>query len=558
MKSNVLKFENNFERRMALAKARREDGDYIGALLVLKAIISEGNFPVEAYSEMARIYMDIDMIHYASEYWFKFLNVCPARDKALAYHGLGTCYYLTDYIRLAGYYYEKQLDKEPDSVYDYTEEMLDCLELITEAEKPSFHVCHPEDKIPSEVLIDRAEKYLFDADGEAAVDLLQRVKAGDENYIGARLRMVAAMLIHGKKQEGEDILKDLTDSYPNDKLPLINLVCYFADEGRREDFLNYMPRLSNFKFDDFGECYKLAVAYVKMGDDAAAEKLITSALISDPWAVSGIYLNGVIKYNLGKLEEAEKAFFKIYAMTGNPVAEFYQKLAREALSEDQRPRLSTEMIFPPAVLDDWGKRITAITTGVTAVNGKNADEALKLCDLIYSFPNAMQKEMPEALIRTKIVKIKKYFTDILLYPDISDEVKSRIITALILAGYDGKVGVVFSGMYQKVLLIPLEGVALNRKEGIVKRAYAKAFSKLCQVSNSSRKPLHQAAMFVKEKLCKNGAIGRLNDADALAAALIVLGKYPLSGNKDLLAGLMQTDKKKINSVLRIINKDDDC
>ena len=61
-----------------------------------------------------------------------------------------------------------------------------------------------------------------------------------------------------------------------------------------------------------------------------------------------------------------------------------------------------------------------------------------------------------------------------------------------------------------------------------------------------------------EKLCKNGAIGRLNDADALAAALIVLGKYPLSGNKDLLAGLMQTDKKKINSVLRIINKDDDC
>lgn len=559
----VIKIEDYPDRLFSLAEKRFEGGDFVGALSSLDSIKSynKNGFKLTANASLykdvilltAKVYMETDMIHYALEYWFRFLSICDYADKPLAYHGLGTCYYLIENLRLAGYYYDKQLELDPTTPYDYTDEMLECMEALTQTQTPEFNICYPLEKATSDYLIDKAEAKIFDDSWEDGVNLLNYVKKDDANYVGAKLRQAGFYLVHDKEDQAKDLLNRLIDEFPDDKLPYINNLCYLADIGQREEFLALFERFDKFKFDDFSECYKLAQAFSKMGLDELSLEYINKAIAKDPYSVSALFLRGATEYNLKMFDKAESTFILVHILTKNPIAEFYIDLSSCTKIDDEPPRLGTEIALPKYALKAWADEAMDFILKKMPVTQETLPRALRTCNWLYSFQNSLQMQLPEPLITSGNQKIKEYFKDLLLYPDVSDQVKAEIIRAFILCDYDFRTPACFDGVYTRVLIRPFT-VKLTKKS-VFKKAYAKAFSSFVAFVGAKNLSILKAAEDLYNKTTETGAISRLSDVNGLAAAIIYLAKTIIGEQKDLIASLCGTDKKTLNQTLKIIRTD---
>ena len=562
-RAKIVKIADYPTRLLALAKKRFESGDFVGALSSLDSIkgYKGDGFKLKDHPDMnkevilltAKVYMQTDMVHYALEYWFKYLSICNLDERPFAYHGLGTGYYLIDNLRLAGYYYDKQLELDPPTPYDYTEEMLACMDELTQVQKPSFNICYPLEKASSDYLIDKAERKIFEDEWQEGLSLLDYVKKDDENYIGAQLRRVGFYLVHDDEEQAKTLLNRLIDEFPEDKLPYINNLCYLADIGKREEFLKAFETFDRFEFDEFGECYKLAQAFSKMGLDDLAYTYVNKAIAEDNYSVSALFLRGATEYNLKMLDKAERTFSLIYTLTKNPVIDFYVELVNCTKEGDDAPRIGTDIALPKYALKVWADEAMSIILKTTPVTQATLPHILRTCKWLYSYPNSLQMQLPAPLITSGNQKIKEYFKELLLYHDVSDQVKAEIIRAFILCDYNFRTPACFDGVFTRISLKPFP-IKLTKKS-VFKKAYAKAFSSFVAFVGARNSTIVKTAEDLYNKTTETGAISRLSDENALAGAMIYLAKTIIGDQKELICALVGTDKKALNHTLKIIRTD---
>jgi hypothetical protein len=189
----------------------------------------------------------------------------------------------------------------------------------------------------------------------------------------------------------------------------------------------------------------------------------------------------------------------------------------------------------------------------TPVTQETLPRVFRACKWLYSYPNSLQLQLPEPLITSGNQKVKDYFKDLLLYPDISDQVKAEIIRAFILCDYNFRCSAVFDGVYTRIALKPFS-VKLTKKS-VFKKAYAKAFSSFVAFVGAKNTSICRAAEDLYYKTTETGAISRLTDVNALAAAMIYHAKTIIGEQKELICALCSTDKKALNQTLKIIRTD---
>ncbi len=556
-KSNLIKIKDYADRSYNLAISRRRKGDFLSALTILKGLAKKGG-NADVYADVARVYLDMDMIPQSAGYWFKYLNSCSKSSRALAYHGLGTCFYLAGRYELAGYYYEKQLELAEDTEFEYMETLYDYYEELSEmSSAPDFHIAYPPEKMNADDVIAEAERFIFEGRNEDAVATLEQVKEDSEAYIGAQLRIAAYWLFENDNEKAENILNGLIDRFPDDDLVKINMICYLAAEGKKEQSLAIFKTFDDAKITDFAQSFKLATAFYDMGEDKISQKYAKLALEQDAYSPSALYLYALTKYNLNEFDEASEIFYKVYKLIGDPVAKFMGRLADDGVEPELFERLSYERRLPNFAMEDWVKNVTQIVTGTISVKKENLPLIFEMCDWVFSFPTAMQSKLAEVLIGSKNAKIRDYFLDVLLSQTVYDTTKSAIITALMNAGCKNKIGVVSSFLYKKINLPSLDDFSSTGKEKVLKRAYSLSFGKLCLNFKRSLSPLKDAAYYFLETLNKNGNVKKLNDENALAGALVCYADI-LTLKKKQIAELFSTTTRKINEQLKLLNDDETC
>ena len=162
-------------------------------------------------------------------------------------------------------------------------------------------------------------------------------------------------------------------------------------------------------------------------------------------------------------------------------------------------------------------------------------------------------QLPAPLITSGNQKVKEYFKELLLYHDVSDQVKAEIIRAFILCDYNFRTPACFDGVFTRISLKPFP-IKLTKKS-VFKKAYAKAFSSFVAFVGARNSTIVKTAEDLYNKTTETGAISRLSDENALAGAMIYLAKTIIGDQKELICALVGTDKKALNQTLKIIRTD---
>ncbi len=556
-KNNVIQISDFTRKQIDLAAKRYEEGDYIGALNVANYVVKKER-RYEAYRVLAKVYMDIYLVRLAAGCWFKFLDTCPVKDRPEAYNGLGACFYLMDNYHLAGYYYDLQLTLAPDAEYDYLDEKLDYFETLSEPYRPEFYISYPLEKVPTDKRIELAEDTLYEKGKSPTVKYLKSIPKEDQNYVGAQLRLSAHYIILNKPESAKKVLNGLIRAFPEDPLPVINKFVLLAGMGNVEEALTVYDSLNKFDLHEFHQCNKIAVTCMEINKEEFAIDYALRAIEEEPYSVSTLFLLGAANFNLAKYDEALKYFTIVYQITDYEVAAFYLEMA-ENPPENPKP-IGYRMRFPDNVAMKKINKVFAYLKKMPAITSRNLPQILKLCDWLYSFDNEMQKDFAVALLNTRNKKILKYFLDLLLVTEVEDNVKYRIVSELVYLGYDMRISAVYNGVYVKFKLIPFENTAidsewessLEESKDIVKRAYALAFSMMSALIKSDLKKLKISALSVLNKLTKNGNIDKIEDIKPLAACIVVLSDNTYARELGILAGYFGTEKRKINTILKLI------
>ncbi len=540
--------------RFELGVARYENEDYIGALNVFKSLYDDDKDDAEVIRQIAKIYMDIDAIKYALSYWIKFLNVCDKEDRAEAYNAIGACFFLLGTLDMAGYYYELFFTYANEEDYDYLEERMDYVEAIKELDKPDFYISHPPKKAPSDKVIETAEEMMAAGNTEEALKLLRSIDKSDENYLGARLRIAANQVLNNRIGFAKRTINGLIEDFPNDPLPWINSFVLLCGTGDRKEALKVLSKLDEFNLSTYQECFKVAASCMDAELYKEAKRYAEKGLADDPYSMAGRFMAGAIEYNLGNITDAEKEFTVFYQLTGSPVGRYYIDICRNCSENTKIKRIDYGMMYPEAEIQKRIEKAIKYCKKMPKITAKNIDAILELADWVYSFRNNIQVDFASALYQTKNEKILDFIADILLSLDVLDDVKFRIISEFLLSDTKSEISVVISGVYAKFKLVPIEDLSLDGDGAIVKRAHARAFSKICGFIKVDGKKLASVAKDVYAALKENDNLIKITDVNALAVAIFVIADKKYEKELDFVSHYFATNKKAIKSTLKLIRE----
>ncbi len=543
------------EKQLNLAVKRREEGDYIGALNILHLLKKSPT--AEIYREIAKVYMDLDIIRMALGYWFRFLDTCTEDEKAEAYNALGACFYLLDNYRLAGYYYDLQLIIAPDEEFDYLDEKLDYFEMVAFPEEPDFYVSYPPKKMPSDKRIELAEKNLYLTGDKEALKLLKSIPKTDQNYVGAQLRIAAYYAVNESVKKAKTIINGLIEEFPDDNLPVINMFVLLADTGNFKEAEKAYRALENFNLVTFEECYKVATSCLNIERDDWALEYALKALDDYPYSINGLFVAGAAYYNLGNKKEAEKYFIKVYQITDYDVAKYYIDRCR-----DEKPklrRIDGELRYPESVMKKLVEKAIDYIHEKPEITDRKLNGVFKVCDFIYSFYNNLQEELALSLLQTENEKIEDYFIGILMINEIDEKVKFAIVYSLLMNDRKSTLSAIYSGLYFNFELVPIPEIKDDGKDSVIKRAHAFAAARMSSFCKTDFKALAQSAKNVLNALKDNGNLEKIEDVNSLGAAMLVMSKSIYAKDTTFLANYFITKKTKINQALKLIRcKNEDC
>lgn len=555
MEKKVVKINDFTERQFSLARRRKEEEDYVGALNVLRTILENNKNNPDAIKEIADVYMELDLIMLAIEYWFKFLKYCDKTDRAVGYNGLGTCFYLADELTLAGYYYDLFFSIADNfTEYDYIDERLDFYDTITESEKPDFSVVHPLSKVPAEKRIALAETKFFEGKEKETLEILKSIEKTSESYIDAQLRIAAYHLINGRVATAKRVVNGLIRDFPNDPLPLINKLVIEAEAGTYDDANSVLSMIESFDIRESPQCIKIAMSCVSAMLDEGAEKYAERAVYDEPYSINALFTLGAAKYNVKKFDEARDAFIKVYQITDSKIAKYY---ADQCLNPDKRgapKRVGCEIKYPQSVMKNYLKKALKYLAEFPKVTTRNLSTVLDVCDWVYSFKNNFQTMFAKECVRSGNAELQDYFIELLL-GDVDDNVKYAVVESLIMCGRKDKLAVVYNSIYSEITLLPLD-IPYEAETDVFMHAYALAFSKMSAFYKADLKKIRNAALVAYGALCKNDNLYLVTDVEAFAVAIVVLSRAPHAKKLGAICNYFCTDSKTVNQILQLIKADD--
>lgn len=562
--SKTIQINDFEERQLNLAIKRRQNGDYLGALNILNAVKGTIDSSV-CYKEIAKIYMDLSLIRFALDYWFKFLNVAQKCDRAEAYNGIAACYFHMGELNLAGLYYEKFMNEAEEKDYDYLDERIDYYDTVTaKEEEPSYEITHPIEKAPSDRLLKAAEKAFYDGRTEEALNYLKAIPKNDENYLSAKLRLIGFEVIRGNYEKAKNYADGLIADLPGDSLPLINKLALLADFAvicDKKEVEDLIEEIKKIDIIDFQELYKATTACIDLKKDDDALYFGEKALAAQPYSLAANFAVGAALYNLGEYEAAEKRITVAYQLSNSGVAKYYVKACRnpEILKGE---RICYDMLYPDDVAKKFTKKACDYGERIPKITARNREDFKDVCDWVFSFPNDLQEDLAISLLQTGDPEHVKFVKEKLLESAVIDEVKIRVLEEFTIMEEKGYLSFTCGGMYYKVKLSPLKGVPLASDGIVVKYAHAVAVSKTAILFKSNQKKLTETAYWIYEKLKKNGNLRKVKDESALAVAIIAFALYGLKEgasikNASVFATYFDTTERKINSIVKYIKADDD-
>ena len=501
----------------SLAEKKRDEGDLIGSLTILRNIEEAGTKNLEVFAMMGEIFFDMEIYSLSQEYWFRYLAGSNRVDvKLRAYSALGATFCMTMDNYLMGYYYDLEFALNPDAEQDYDHVLFDYLD-FNKDEYPDFYVAYSAEGLSGKNLfVSAADAYEHGQINEA-ISRFSAVSPDCEEFDEAVYRAVCCMKDTGISDE--EILAFLHEKYDEakGKGKIAMYICEMLDKNDKQSILGYLDVALDSDLEDPSDNYLIARYFAEFGEHDKAMAALDKSLDINPYELRSIYLYGVILYNQG-LYEKSRAYFKSgYDISRDQVNLFYYELTFDKGLMKKYPELPFSYRLPENQAADRITSIAVLIAGSkTKLKKQDPDRLIALADYALVFSNNLSSDMIKAFMVYGPNKVKKYFIYKLMSQGVRNYDKMAIIEALALTGFDKKIDVVFENIYLKIRLYK---ATFDSDPGdVFLNAYALAVSRMfafCKDISS----LRDTAYRIYFDLERAGKLKKVKNYHALAALI---------------------------------------
>lgn len=565
--NKTIKIDDFTKRQLDLAKKRRLNGDYVGAVNILNGIV-KNNDAWECQWELAQNYMAMGVYRNAIERWVKFLDVCPKDLRAEAYNGLGAAYYRLDELAPASYYYDLLQDEPFYDMPDYFDERLGFYELAIQEEKnekkgkSDYRLVEDAEKEDLDKLITYFATNCFSDKVDEHIPTLQKIPKTHELYFDAQMSLATYYVFRGESNVAFEIIRGLEEQFPDSPRPYIEELLLYSgghpslDKPRKKAIIE---KLQSFDITDEKYCLQIASACIGVEEDEVAIAYCEKVLQKNPYNCGGIFTMGTALYNCFEFERAEEYFTLFYQITGSVVAKFNVKCCRGPF-HGPFERMHGFMMFPEDVNDKYVNKALAYSRRIPEITDKNREDFYDVLNFIFSSPNEYQEKLAIALVKSKKEELIKYSKQLLLKLGVVDLVKVRILAELIFMGESGNIGVMFDDFYGSYKIKGCPEISEEGGGKVVKLAHAIAIANATLFLKSKQKSITKTALWVYDKLKENGNIDKVKDEVALAVAILVLTINGVDAdsydkNVAVLSMCLATTPRKVMAIIKKIRTD---
>ena len=533
-----------------LAGKKKDEGDLLGSLTILRNIEETGTKNIEVYAMLGEIFFDMEIYSLSREYWFRYLAGSTRQDVRLkAYSALGATFCMTMDNYLMGYYYDLEFSLNPRAEQAYDHVLFDYLDFNKE-QFPEFYVTYPVKGLSNENLYVSALDYEEKGDISEAISRFSLVKPHSDVYEDAVYRAVCCMKDSGVGDE--EILAYLYakfDEAPdNGKVALY--ICEMLPEKDKVGLRYYLTAALDSDLEEPSDWYYVGWKFASLGDYDNCEVALNNSLDVNPYEVKSIYLYGVILYNQGLYEKSRWYFKAGYDISRDPINLFYYRLTFDEKARKPYPLLPINYALPEKEAAARITRIAVLIAGSkTKLKTTDADELISLAQYGMGFSNNLCGDMIKAFICYGPLKVRKFFISRLLAENVRNIDKMRIVEALTLIGYDKKLDVVFDEIYLKIKLFKATFDVDPNK--VFAGAYAFAVSRLFPfVKDLSF--VRDAAYSIYYEFDRCKTIKKVKNVNALAA-VIAKESNAKQMDTEMLEKLFRVKKEELDEVYALIN-----
>ncbi|MBO5926885.1 MAG: hypothetical protein J6Q38_04960 [Clostridia bacterium] len=521
----ILKAEYNKENLTKLFNKKVESKDYEGALYLLNTMREKGVKEYVLYRNYARVHFFLGNYEKALNFWFCFLTVCDKNLKAVAYNGLGACFYKLENYELAGYYFNEQISVDKGVALEYNDYAVDFYDEITNL-KDKYYLAYPYEKANFEPLFKNVTLLIKSGYFKEAIKSLEIVPEKSKYYAEALSKKALCKFLTG---DVKGALNDVNESIKVDDknvITLFNATSMFYASGEVDVAKGFLELLvSNKEYNTLKNADKLSMIYAEIGDYENAEINLEKALLYSPCKLTCMFLQGITKYNLTKYEEAYACFLKLDMIDKSFVTNYYLNLSKQAIIKQKKgvkiKKLEYTFDLPHnAMLRINNLFFKVVEEGISTK--KQLEKLLKMLD--YAFNSRNLNLQAKALKVLNIIEpeisiglIKKYLVNVETF----DSIKRSLIALLIIKGYSGEFKFVFGNIYNEVKISLPDFI--NDKCDILKEAYAVCISKIAPLE----KDLHPVYLATKDLIgffLEDDFYQNFTDVYSLSAVIFELSK----------------------------------
>ena len=520
--------------------------DYLNALLTVDSLEKSGCLELTAILYRTKVLFQMERYSQAIDEWFKYLTKVSNQKKcAVAYNGLGACYYRLGDDKVAGYYFNRQIMSDKRGIFDYSYVTAEFYEDVLSADK-NYYLAYPYDKADFTKKLLDAEDLLKMGDYEGAENELSVIPNTSKYYPSALITLSIAKYFKGDIDGAKKDI-ELSIKLEPKAVAICNAISMFTAEKDDERANFYLDMLKTVELSSSEDLYKISMIYCERGEHHTALEYAKKYLKESPYDASTLMLYGMMNYNLESYAEAEESFKKAYQINRGYITKYYLKLS------EKRTYKSLEYTFDLQANDKLQalKKITSLMKASAEDRLIAQGEAYDLAKYAFS-SNSYQLQssvvtlLGELATETAVEIMKKALISVSVY----DRIKAGILGFLTADGFDGEQGAVFGNIFRKIKFYKAEFIDKN---SVFTEAYAYVFAKFAPVEKDLE-PLKTSAESIYQKLKEKGVLNSVLDVRSLSAVIYELSTIAKIKSRREFASFFEANLREIKRIKSLIDE----
>ncbi len=549
------KIDFSRKRLARLADDYYNEGKYLAALRYAHRELLEFGGDADVYARLCDIYEGMGLQGSAIKYWFRYLDVAAEEELPDIYESLAANFLAIGNERQSAYYYNLLVDAD-DTLPEDTK--MDIAEAFAEDKHKGFRLVYPPALADYSKEISLASKVLKAGDSKRAVEILDEVACGSQQYASAKEMQAVAYLLQGNAPKAEEVCKALLEQEPDSVRVLATLAAVYLEQGKKEESYALALRLASIEKIDDEDVYKVATVCCENGLHEDAYKKFAYLDEKTPYDGRMLYFKGVAAYNSGRLQEAIDALDELCGVYPDAeVAKYYlqalrsYQIARKEGEEATPPELTYFYHLPQEEREERCANLLKISScskedaplfGLLALH----DGYFAWC---FDEMDGGDRDLQYlGLVTAAHVRADEFLQDVLLDFEVADVLKIETLRMLIELNEDMDIGVVLCNLYRQVPVRKLNVGRKKRKKFI--EGYARVVSKFGVVDERYCGILQCSAELLYGALERSNALDLAENPDDIACAIYFLSEIrDLGKDRAWVASAFDANLAKVNVLL---------